>query len=790
MGATEDASAPALSGCAFNIQLAESGGYRLHFEDLVAAGAAAVPPAAVLGWPSDHLHLTWRGETAPIAVVDGGDGTFGPGDSFEWVGKVLHGENSYFDELTRMNVYRLDACGKAAKAARTLAMPDFEPKLSAGSPATLRVKQHFEQDRLLLRFNEKVAHGENWYWTKMTQVDEQPFVLPINLRLYDPEAGSMALKLNLRGWSHRSGRRHNMPDHAVEVLLNGTSLGIFNAELQDPFMIELPKLPADLIQSGINQLAIRVPPRAAPDGTTIVDAILLNWVELEFPRRQVIDAQQDVYLEPADPGSKGPRWMVLRATEPGALVVLDDTGRRWHGKAIATDSKDGKIFRHRLNVPAESRRLTIVPAEHWRRPVAVELDQPSDWLARAPQTDYLMVVHPTLHEAILPLAEFHRARGLKVSVVDVRDVFDEVNFGLRHPRAIRDFVGRAWREWPEPKPRWVLLVGDASWDSRAQADDDSNYADWTYQPGETNIFLKNGMIPYADAGQKNRDLIPAWPENTSQGHAASDNYFVAIDGDDALPEMAIGRFPVVSPEEVTAIVEKIKRYSRAESAAWQKSAIFITNEEESFKKASDRIAATFENVLEVQKVYPAATESSNDQNTASLLRSFDDGKLLVHFLGHGGRYIWRTGPPDYRKNHDLFTLDDLEKLVPNDKLPMILSMTCYSGPFDHPSADSIGEKFLRLADRGAIAVLAASWRNSPTEDFSRSLISGLLRPGTTIGEAIREAKLGPGVSRDCIEQYNLFGDPAISLALPIPSPPTATATQPEPTVASEKSSSR
>ena len=56
----------------------------------------------------------------------------------------------------------------------------------------------------------------------------------------------------------------------------------------------------------------------------------------------------------------------------------------------------------------------------------------------------------------------------------------------------------------------------------------------------------------------------------------------------------------------------------------------------------------------------------------------------------------------------------LDTLADNDRLPVVLSLTCYSAPFDHPTADSIGEKFLRIPERGAIAVFAASWRNSPS----------------------------------------------------------------------------
>jgi hypothetical protein len=163
-------------------------------------------------------------------------------------------------------------------------------------------------------------------------------------------------------------------------------------------------------------------------------------------------------------------------------------------------------------------------------------------------------------------------------------------------------------------------------------------------------------------------------------------------------------------------------------------------------------------------VYPRPEETGNEAHQAELRRAFDDGQLLVHFYGHGGRYIWRTGAPDYRKNHDLFTLDDLEELAPSSRLPVVLSMTCFTAPFDHPNADSIGEKFLRLPDRGAIAVLGASWRNVPIPAFSEALVGQLTRPGT-VGEAVVRAKR-EARDRMMVETYNLLGDPALPVAVP------------------------
>jgi len=71
-------------------------------------------------------------------------------------------------------------------------------------------------------------------------------------------------------------------------------------------------------------------------------------------------------------------------------------------------------------------------------------------------------------DAVTPLAQFHRQRGLKVAVLDADDVYDQFNHGIAHPRAIRDLLQQAYREWPQPPPRLAPLVGPASFDTRHQ----------------------------------------------------------------------------------------------------------------------------------------------------------------------------------------------------------------------------------------------------------------------------------------------------------------------------------
>jgi hypothetical protein len=166
--------------------------------------------------------------------------------------------------------------------------------------------------------------------------------------------------------------------------------------------------------------------------------------------------------------------------------------------------------------------------------------------------------------------------------------------------------------------------------------------------------------------------------------------------------------------------------------------------------------------VSAEKVYPTDQKNHEEQNQERILSALNRGSALVHFLGHGGRYVWRTGPRDLRNSRDLFGLEDIQSLEANTRLPLVLSMTCSSGPFDHPEADSLAEAFLRPSDRGAMGILSASWRVSASKSFSQLLLQALLEPEARIGEAIMHAKRQES-NRILVESYNLLGDPALSL---------------------------
>lgn len=742
---------------AFKIYVDESAAYRVGFDELAALSPGLKPV------PSRGVAMSHLGQPEAVWLEDGGDGQFGPGDHLEFLGQHLAGDVSYRREEIRFNVYRLklshEATGREEAAPDVVAQRDkgrmFElaPTAVADRDVSSRLvrAEHVEKDVLRIRLPvdraDRRKRDELWYWTRI--IGGYP---PVSHELFLPDldrraGGSVELRVQLRGWSSPMFKGDAaLPDHRVDLVLNGEVVAEAGWDGSEPHEVTVPDLSATLFVDGPNVLELSSPRRSQADGEQLIDVMLLNWIEVIAPSTGHL----------ADPQA---HWRLVEGSD--AVTVRADTGRAIRVYGVSgwrLSARDVVSFKPPPSEPS------VVAATELVAPPSIVVDRPSDLQDDARQTDYVMIAHRDLLTSTEELAALHRNRGLSVRVVDVEDVFDEFSHGLRDPQAIRSFLAHARDHWSPPAPRFALLVGDASWDVANEEAVDANYADWTARSWEIARFTKNRSTPYES--QRSRNLVPTLSYRTNQGAAASDHAFVtATDDPRGRASMAIGRLPVTEPREVAAIVRKTRRYmEEAKPGPWSRRAIFITTEEPAFRARSEKVARSVEaRGLRAVEIYTDSSEPSNERHTARLLETLDEGALAVHFYGHGGRYIWRTGPPDLENRHDLLTLDDLERLTPSPHLPVVLSMTCYSAPFDHPTADSIGEKFLRLPDRGAVAVIAASWRNGPRASWGGAILRHLTAPGATVGEALLAAK-GEVRHHLFINTYNLLGDPALPVA--------------------------
>jgi hypothetical protein len=260
------------------------------------------------------------------------------------------------------------------------------------------------------------------------------------------------------------------------------------------------------------------------------------------------------------------------------------------------------------------------------------------------------------------------------------------------------------------------------------------------------------------------------------GEVPADNRYVCVSGDDILPDMHLGRLAVKTPAEVDAVVNKILSYEQNPPLdSWNRRLLFVADDGDGagdFPDLSDDlIEAYVPPNLTAQRVHLGISHPYEWPSVIArraVTQAINQGQLLVSYIGHGDRQIWAS--------EGLLRYSDVPLFTNSERQPLFVPMTCKEGYYVEPSApgqdrSTIGEG-IGLAAGGAIA----SW--SPTGEgvatghtyLNRGLFQALFWDGVTrLGPATLQGKLelyAVGGSRELIDTYLLFGDPALELNVP------------------------
>ncbi len=389
----------------------------------------------------------------------------------------------------------------------------------------------------------------------------------------------------------------------------------------------------------------------------------------------------------------------------------------------------------RFQDKAVSGKHTYVAAnqEALLAPVAIEPATGVDLRQNATGADYIAVTHPDFIEALQPLMDYRRSQGLRVTVASIDDVYDTFSYGMPDPAAIREYMIYARDHWAGTAPRFLLLVGDTSYD-----------------------YL--GFLP-----KSTPNFVPTYLLATHfVGETASDNWFASLDEKDDRPDMAVGRIPAQTPQQVADVVAKTLDYEQdANAGEWASRALFVADDKESnFQTIADDLANNYlPKSYQVEKVYLGKTENANSE----LVQNLKDGVGFVTYVGHGSMNVW--------SKEKIFQTDDVSKLN-NKALPFMMTMTCLVGYFHHPQATSMGEELLLKPNGGVVAALVPTSESlaSDQSQLAGSIYTHLFGDAPTVGEAIMLGKqdltLERDIMQDLIETFALLGDPALRLQKP------------------------
>jgi hypothetical protein len=527
-------------------------------------------------------------------------------------------------------------------------------------------------------------------------------------------AGTATLKVRVHGASQTP----SLADHNVTVTVNGVVVGALSFDgpvaATGQFVLD-----TSLLLDGENEIEISAAPSA--EG---LSAIYINDFELSYPRKY--DAIDNQLL--AD--SAGHRVVTFNGFSSDNIKVFDVSNplrpRVWKNTRIEA-SQDGASYSASLRARAPSSPLVALELQAALSPTSLTAERASRLRTRRNAADWLLITTSDLIEPAGELATYRRSQGLHTQVVDIEDIYDEFNFGVADPDAIWRFLRFAHRHW-KTAPRYVVLAGEGSFDYK-------NY-------------LRHGD-----------SLIPPLLAPTPRGLFASDNLYADVEGNDSMPEMAIGRLPVIDAIELEQVIAKLIAYE-AGSGDWTRAVTFAADPRDSggdFPTDSDAIASHIPETYLLEHLHVDEFAQPADAHL-QLVDSLREGRAFLNFIGHGG--FTAIG------NFNLLKADQVPALANGDRLPIITALTCLAGNFGAPGQESIGEVLVLSPNVGAAAIWSASGLSM--NDSARLLGDGFYRAvftdgERTIGDAILSSQarfMRDGGSGYLLDIYNLLGDPA------------------------------
>ncbi|MCX7918594.1 MAG: C25 family cysteine peptidase [bacterium] len=726
------------------IYIDEDGIYRIGYRDLADAGCnlSQVTPHSIQLWNRGReIPILCSAEFTTRYTLDGTN------DYIEFYGEKNRNSDGEPDEYSDTNVYYL-TWGKSTGLRWNIEQTHLLATSISFSTKTMFRDTQFRKETFIYS---RTAAGQTeeqqnlWYWREIAApVNDYPFQFTITHPILAPTL-FCSLSIVFQGVSYGN--------HYVVIGLNGNRVGETRWYGRAKHTYQCNTVPMNFFKAGNNVLQISLPGKSGdPTGqASDIDVIYMVQFQLSYWKSFIATNDELVFSAINMNYDIVTSQHEIRGFTNPHINVYDITHKKVIIPAITISSLDSSSsFKAQFTLYNESSSVHYIALTDRQKksPVKIEKIMYYDLTQDTSGAEYLVITHDDFYPAIQPLLAWRKKTGLTVKCVKTSEVYDTFNYGLVDAKAIKSFLKYAYYNW-QPRPRYVLLVGDVSVDLRG------------------NMNLAHARL-----------YIPTYYWATYMGAAASDNWFVAVGEDETKPEMAIGRISAHSIEEVTNVVNKIIQYEQKPNfGQWRQKIFFLASPEPMFEGISEELAKSYvPSYYEVYRRYPSSGSPDYKYRTEDIVENINEGRIILHFTGHGGGYVWESGRMDLERhgvevvpdNRDFFGVKNILQLKNYGKYPLVIALTCYTGVFDNIDNDSLGEVLLKTPNAGAIAVISATWRSyvSSNDAFDRAMFTQMFkknvrRLGDIFINAKQEIKL-PDISAT----YVLLGDPGTQLSFP------------------------
>ena len=359
------------------------------------------------------------------------------------------------------------------------------------------------------------------------------------------------------------------------------------------------------------------------------------------------------------------------------------------------------------------------------------------------EQNLLVVSHPNfIGEELDKYVDFKQSRGYQVNVVDWLKLVETYGYGNNTPKALDNFLSYAYPNGisDSSATNSVLIVGGHTYDYLGKLDENIvNFIPSHYS--EVSIF----------------DFTP------------SDNVFADLN-DDNIPELAIGRWPVRSSDDLNAIISKSITWHENKDANPYQSALMLSQADDSsglnFEKQLDmRVKLPLSNLDEFEQIEHISMKQLNAQTDIddpvesarqSIQSQINDGLDLLSFSGHASFGFWGF--------QGVVNTDFVKNLSNQGKPTIVMPLACYTSNYENPSINTLAHQWLFAGEQGAAAIHGASVLGEYRENaiFAERYLNQSAK-SKTIGEAILMAKKEMGSANQMLQNWAYLGDPTLPL---------------------------
>jgi hypothetical protein len=708
----------------------------------------------------DPRNLQLSDEYGPIAIHFSGesDGVFDASDYFEFFGDRHYGDTGYQDDYTGENVYVLTVVdGSGARMAVENGGLVESNSANYILPDAYQHSIHLEQQLIPDKLGRSWSTNSNFYredlyfWKKITAPNLE--IVPFQLQYpKDTTIRTLETQVALYGLTYMENLPPGQNDHHATIRLNQALVAtrLWRDQSQQIFVNDSP-LPNSYLNHGENYYYISL------NGDTPMgdrEQVLLDYIKLTYWREY---KTSEDFIKFAKPSNRpfGLYQFAVEGFNTNQVSVYKIGSSVFNNLQIEPASLNASqpwTVTFQDSVISNDVRYYALTESQKKQPKDFRVNIPSYLKSPDNAANSIIITHRDflVDSGTLLYKQLWEAQGHQVMLIDLQDIFDEFNFGIRSAEAIKAFLSHAYNNWAEPQLSSVLLLGDGTDDER-----------------DGSLSRKYNIIP----------VKKIW--TYKHGATASDNWYACIVGNDPVPDISISRINVWLRSQIADVAAKSEKYFNTPNYQdlWQGHMILSSGGKTSDPNDIFSIQSEIIRRIRIPSYYRASRVYTNTQsvsndfrgNTSDLMRLINDGAVYLQFMGHGGGRIWA--------DYNLFNFNNVASLN-NSNYPIVTSLACYCSAFDTNGASSISEALVLQPNKGAIATVGFSGLGYLYDDliFGMALNEGLFQYDfENLGDVLNftKAKFYVSVSQISAQQALtqgcvLLGDPMIRVVKPKP----------------------